>query len=248
MVFVVAECGVNFRDLDEARRMICFAAQAGVDAVKFQVFKEKHVKGHPRFEELRHIILNEEALCELKYECDDAGVKFVATPFFVEAVDWLAPLVDMFKIRNADINKSSLVDAVLGTGKCVFASFSVSDIHFGRGCDSLRRAVFGGVRAKGLLVVPEYPPSEVVFPAYFGRDYFVSGFSSHYPNVVVPIAAVCRGAEVVEVHFMFDEEYYYKEQYTPIDSRVSLPLSDLRRFVDFCRRFERVEEKYGRFV
>src|SRR5512133_2102742 len=114
--FIIAECGVNWRDLVDADDMIREAARAGADAVKFQAYKPMFINygdtvfrsdgsiapgypHHPRADELTRIALDESTIRYLYWRCQQHGVEFMATPFYPEAVNLLNPYVKRWKVR-----------------------------------------------------------------------------------------------------------------------------------------------------
>jgi len=100
--YLIAEAGANHnRDLGVARELIDVAADAGVDAVKFQVYTGTalYSRKTPPFgshggrrpqELLDAIALPRHWLPELAGHAGDQGIAFFATPFDEDAVDALA--------------------------------------------------------------------------------------------------------------------------------------------------------------
>lgn len=230
MVFIVAELGVNFRNLHEAKRMIGLAKHAGADAVKFQVFQDAHIRGHPREKELENIILERPYLEHLKETADSCGIEFIATPMFPEAVDWLEAIkVKRYKIRYADNKNVELIDKVTKTNKPMMISCDGDALIDERLHDLLIKH-----RTIWMYCVPEYPPSKAVVPG--GFDIF-KGYSSHYPSIIVPLVAAARGAQYIEVHVKMDR---YDPPWTPIDDAVSITFPQLGELVKYVREVEKI--------
>ena len=134
MVFVIAECGVNWRDLVDADQMIKAAAQAGADAVKFQCYKPNfndicisNLPFHPRGKELNQIALDESTIRYLYWRCQQHGVEFMCTPMYPAAVAMLDPYVKRWKVRHADSNNHELLDAINRTNPCKEVLMSIND-------------------------------------------------------------------------------------------------------------------------
>lgn len=238
MVFIAAELGVNFRDFREVKRMIGLAKDAGVDGVKFQVFREEHIKGHPREAELHDLILKQSDIQFLRDTADECGIEFFATPMYPEAVDMLEAVgVKRYKIRYADRCNNDLINAVIKTNKLVFLSCDKSYLdHIMYQKDS--KVQFNPARIIYIYCIPEYPPSleEIAFPTDFG-DSLLNGYSNHYPSISVPLTAAALGAQYIEVHVKQDK---YPKGYKPIDDAVSITFSDLKKLVRLTREIERV--------
>lgn len=235
MVFIAAELGVNFRDFREVKRMIGLAKDAGVDGVKFQVFRDEHIKGHPREAELHDLILKQSDIQFLRDTADECGIEFFATPMYPEAVDMLEAVgVKRYKIRYADNNNASLISRVVETGKEMYLSCDYKYL------DNMDLEVWHDDYRKWIFVycVPEYPPKTIDLPKKFRKyEGKFGGYSNHYPSISAPLAAAARGAEYIEVHVKQDK---YPKGYKPIDDAVSLRFSDLKELVRLTREIEKV--------
>lgn len=230
MVLIVAEIGVNFRNLSEAKKMIGLAKQCGADCVKTQVYKPEHVNGHPRQKELEEIMLTPEKIKFLKEAADGCGIEFFATPMFLEAVDWLEEVgVKRYKIRYADRYNDKLITKINSTGKPYITSCSFEYVR--------NHKMICVMLNQGWLAfcIPEYPPSNIIVPERF--DVF-HGYSSHYSSIVPPLVAAARGCEYLEVHIKQDK---YSGGYKPIDDAVSITFSQLAELCRLVREIEKVE-------
>src|SRR5262245_50040512 len=108
--------------------MIAAAAAAGVDAVKFQtIVPERLVSSDQpeRIAQLRRFQLSREDHEKLATAAAAAGVLFMSTPFAIEAVDWLVPLVPAFKIASGDNDFWPLIDRVAQTAKPLLISLGL---------------------------------------------------------------------------------------------------------------------------
>lgn len=232
MVFIAAELGVNFRDFREAKRMIGLAKDAGVDGVKFQVFMDEHIKGHPREAELHELILRQSDIQFLKDTADECGIEFFATPMYLEAVDMLESVgVKRYKIRYADRCNKALILRIVKTDVSIPIFMSIDDDYIGQ--DYFDEEDFE--RLRFVYCVPEYPPKRVDLPVFCDEPY--DGYSNHYPSISIPLAAAARGAEYIEVHVKQDK---YPKGYKPIDDAVSITISDLKELVRLTREIEKV--------
>lgn len=232
MVFIAAELGANFRDFREVKRMIGLAKDAGVDGVKFQVFRDEHIKGHPREAELHDLILKQSDIQFLRDTADECGIEFFATPMYPEAVDMLEAVgVKRYKIRYADRCNKALISRVVKTDKSKPIFLSMDDEYMDQ--DYFDEEDFE--RLHFVYCVPEYPPERVDLPVFCDEPYV--GYSNHYPSISVPLAAAARGAEYIEVHVKQDK---YPKGYKPIDDAVSLTFSDLKELVRLTREIEKV--------
>lgn len=206
MTFICAELGVNWRNLDEADKMIMDCAHAGVDAIKFQMYLPEHVKGHPRECELTQIILTESDMRYLYWRCKAHGVEFMCTPFYEGAVDILNPFVERWKIRHLDCFDYPIIKACEKTGKPMLIS------------------------GKNVYCCPEYPPAK---QPHLSELKGMEGYSCHIPNVghIFDVAGF-PNIEYLEVHVKRD---VYDPPYCPIDNAVSITITELEELVERLR-------------
>lgn len=237
MVLIAAEIGVNFRTLSEAIKMIGLAKDAGADAVKFQVFREQNIKGHPREAEMLDISIELPFLKELKKTADGCNIYFFATPMYLEAVDMLDEIgVNWYKIRYADRNNERLISRVIQTGKEILLSCDREYVDK-LDADHEPRSVWLNLRPFHFIYcIPEYPPKIIELPVNFTMKNWY-GYSNHYPSIIAPLAAAARCAEYIEVHVKQDK---YPKGYKPIDDAVSITFSDLKILVRLIRQMESV--------
>jgi sialic acid synthase SpsE len=107
-VLVVAEIGNNHEgSVDVARRLVVEAARAGADAVKFQTFRADELVAPTdaeRLRRLRSFELEPEHFAELAELAHAEGLLFLSTPLDLGSADFLANVVDAFKIASGDID------------------------------------------------------------------------------------------------------------------------------------------------
>lgn len=219
----IAEVGSNFNnDLDMAIRYVRTAAEAGADAVKFQTLK-KHliispvtrigeaVVPYPIYNIFNSAELPDAWHYDLKKEADAAGIEFISTPFYLEAVDLLADLgVKTIKIASGDITFFPLLERIGRTGLDVLMSTGASvNEDISRALGILREHGAGEITL--LHCVSNYPPkwSEMnlrTIPAMIENFGVKVGLSDHSPGATIPVASAALGASVIEKHVTFDRK------------------------------------------
>jgi sialic acid synthase SpsE len=129
MVKFIAEVSSNHqRDLARAFEFIDASAKAGCDAVKFQLFKidqlfaPEILARSEKHRQRKAWELPLDFLPDLAQRCKAAGVEFSCTPFYLAAVDELAPHVDFFKVASYELLWDGLLAACARTGKPVILS------------------------------------------------------------------------------------------------------------------------------
>ncbi len=226
--FVIAEAGSNHnRDLATALRLIEVAADAGADAVKFQLFSAEKLysKKTPMATYLRDknlakpgetlwdIIKRNEIprgwLPQLVSRCRERGIAFLATPFDLEAVDELEEVgVEVFKVASFEITHLPLLERVGRTGKPLILSTGMASLEdVETALTAFRKG--GGKEIALLHCAIAYPPrfedlNLRVMDTLRQAFQVPTGFSDHTMGFVSDIAAVARGAEIIEKHFTLD--------------------------------------------
>jgi N,N'-diacetyllegionaminate synthase len=247
-VLVVAEIGNNHEgDTDLACRMIEAAAAAGVDAVKFQTIVPERLASsdqRDRIAQLRRFQLSRTAHEGLAAEAARAGVLFMSTPFAIETVDWLAPLVPAFKIASGDNDFWPLIDRVAQTGKPLIISLGLGGERRAAALveyctDAWRRHGVANGELALLHCVSAYPtPDEAAGLSAIHRLRGLGvtiGYSDHTLGIKAAELAVAAGAQVIEKHFTLD-----KNQSVFRDHQLSADAADMRDLVAAVRKAERM--------
>jgi N,N'-diacetyllegionaminate synthase len=222
--YVIAEAGANHnRDLGVARELIDVAADAGADAVKFQVYSGKALYSSktPRFQYLEGVsdkdtqqILDDAALPrewlpELAAHCAARSITFFATPFDRAAVSELAEVgVPAFKIASFELVDLELITAAAEPGRPLILSTGMAT--YGEIEDALDAAAAGGATEVALLrcasLYPAGPEIMNLRAMETMRDAFgvPVGLSDHTEGIAVPIGAAALGMHLLEKHFTLD--------------------------------------------
>jgi sialic acid synthase SpsE len=218
--FIIAEVGSNHNgSLEQAKKLIDVAVEAGADAVKFQIYKAEslyskytpefsYLKGQNVYELIKNIETPREWIKELARYCKEKNVDFLASVFDFEAVDTIDKYVPAFKIASFEITDLELLKYAAGKGKPMIISTGMANL--GEIEDALNAIKSVGNEDIILLHCNSlYPtPSEIVNLKAIEtmRTAFKVpvGFSDHTLGIHIPVAAVATGACVIEKHFTLD--------------------------------------------
>ena len=127
-VFIAEASSNHGRDLDRARAFVDAAADAGCDAVKFQLFKidrmfaPEILRQSPKHRARAEWELPPSHLAPLAEHCSARKIQFSCTPFYLEAVAELEPFVDFYKVASYELLVTDLLKACARTGKPVILS------------------------------------------------------------------------------------------------------------------------------
>lgn len=213
-ILVVAEIGNNHEgDFGRAEALIARAAEAGVQAVKFQtIVPERLVSAtqSARIEQLRRYAFTYDQFARLAEIARAAGVMFLSTPFDVESVRHLDPLVPAFKIASGDNDFVALLETVAATGKPVILSTGMAGVDdVRRACGTIEAVWRERGVAPGLVplhCVSSYPtPPEVAnllaIRTLARETGYTVGYSDHTLGIDAAVLSVALGARVIEKHF-----------------------------------------------
>ena len=255
--YLIAEMGVNFYDtaeimgippLEAAKLYIDEAAAAGVDCAKFQSYKAETLaaKASPPYWDLNeNPVASQFALFKRfdRFDRDDyqelcsythkKGMDFTCTPFDRASADYLAPMVDFYKIASADCSNLPFIRHIAEKGKPVVLSTGAS--YLSEIEEAVRTLKAAGCEDITLMhCVLSYPVKadeanlrvietlKTVFP-----DLTV-GYSDHVPpdpTMQTLSTAYLLGAAVIEKHFTLDKSLKGNDHFhagDPADFRTAI--------------------------
>jgi len=207
--FIIAEAGVShFGDMDLACQLVELAAKAGADAFKTQFFDVDMLIAKQALEwrnRLRPRNMTLKQARELKDLCDRRGILFMSTAHDDTRIPWLVELdVPAVKVGSGERNNPGFLKKLASLGKPMIVStgmYEESDIE-----EAIEACFLGQCRQLALLhCVTCYPtPEEQVNLAAMDRLRRIFsgpvGYSDHTVDGTAVLAAVARGAAVIEKH------------------------------------------------
>lgn len=261
-VLIIAEAGVNHNgNVEQAKKMIDLAKEAGVDIVKFQTFKSENLvtknasmatyqvenigEENSQLEMLLKLELKESDFKDLQTYCVSKGIRFFSTGFDLESLSFLKTLdMGLWKIPSGEITNLPYLEFI---GKCnekVILSTGMANMEE---IESAVNVLIKSGTDKNKITVlhcnTDYPTQfeDVHLNALktmrdkLGVDI---GYSDHTTGVEVSVAAVALGARVIEKHFTLDKNL------PGPDHKASLDPQELKTLVFQIRN---IEKAMGRF-
>jgi N,N'-diacetyllegionaminate synthase len=242
-MFIISEIGqAHEGSLGMALSYIDALADAGVDAVKFQVhiaeaesseFEPFRVKfsnqDKSRYDYWKRMEFSIDEWKLLKSQCDDREVEFLASPFSNKAVEILEEIgVKRYKIGSGEVNNFLLLEKIAKTGKPVILSTGMSSFaELDTTVEFLKKRK---IEFSILQCTTAYPTNPESYGLNVIRElkdrYKVPvGFSDHSGRPETCIAAAALGAEILEFHAVFD-----RRSFGP-DSSSSLQIEEISSMV-----------------
>jgi len=258
--FITFEAGPTHDGVATAKRLIKAAADAGADAVKFQILDPDRLvadrkqlfsyeilvdrktgarkeKSEPLYDILKRRSLAPGEWKELKAYSDSLGLAFFATAGFEAEVDLIAELgCDSIKIASADVNHYPLIEYAARTG--ISLQLDTGNSTLGE----IEAAVDRIVRAGNERIIIHHCPSGYparrdginlrVIETLKAMFPYPAAFSDHSPGWDMDIAAVCLGANMLEKTISLDRT-------TPsVEHIMSLEGAEIPGFVGAIRDLE----------
>ena len=231
MTFIIAEAGVNHNgDVGQALLLANAAKAAGANAVKFQHFNSMRLWGDDR---IAHLQLTDAEMGVIATHCRAIGIEFMCTPFGVPEVEALRPLVRRWKVASGCLTRWDLLAAIRATGLPVILSTGMADMNRIERAEAAvsPTAILHCTSAYPCPVADVHLAAMDALRARWGNAAAV-GYSDHTPGIVIALAAVARGAEVLEKHLTLD-----RWQEGP-DHKASIEPKEFRIMVDAIRTIE----------
>ena len=246
---IIAEgCDNHFGKLDNAKKMVIKAKKSGADVIKFQhhlpdeemlpdVHKSKNFKSS-LYNFLKKYSLKIKDHYELKIFCKKNKIKYLCTPFSTKAAYELNEIgVSAFKIGSGEFSDIPFIDSVCKLNKPVILSTGMSNL------DEIRDVskFLSKYKNKFALMncTSEYPPIyediNLGFIDFLKKKYpkFIIGHSDHTNTIYTSLAAVAKGAQIIEKHVYLDGKNFGP------DRDVSISFDQLKDMVDGVRKIEK---------
>ncbi len=269
--FITFEAGPTHNGVESAKQLVSLAAQAGADAIKFQIFDpdrlvadkempftydvlvdrdtgETETVSEPLYEILCRRYLNPNEWQEVKKHSDNLELAFFATIGFEEDIQLLGKLgCDSIKIASADINHWPLIRLASRTGMCIQLDTGNATIG------EIEEAV-EVIRSTGNenIIIHNCPSG---YPARLESinlnliqtlkqmfpDYPIA-YSDHTPGWEMDVAAVALGANLIEKTITIDRTTRSVEHIFSLEPR------EMQQFIQTIRNLETAMGKARRIL
>ncbi|HTY98206.1 MAG TPA: N-acetylneuraminate synthase family protein [Rhodocyclaceae bacterium] len=254
--YLITEVGTTcLGDVDHALRLVQAAADAGMDAVKFQMIDPEQLSdssvtyrfsagGQEHVANMKEMFtrlgFTDDAWRTIRDACEQRGVDFFATVDYLDGVDRLDRLgVPAHKMGAWDVTYRQLVERIGATGKTLFVDLGPANLGH---MDDLI-AWFRGAGGQDVIFLHDFHTSDdrqmnLRAMAYLLEAYpWPSGYSAPARDHDLDFAALALGAQVIEKRLILDrrELAFHADE--------SLEPNELR---DWVTRLRHVERALGR--
>lgn len=257
---IVFEAGPTHNGLASAKRLVTAAAEAGADAVKFQIIDPERIiadrdmpfeyevladratgrterVSEPLYDLLARRALTHAQWRELKAHADDHGLAFFATVAYEDEIELVEALgCDSIKIASADVNHLPLIRRAAAGGLCI-------QLDTGNATLGEIETAVDAIRGEGNeRIVIHHCPSG--YPARLDSVNlrvittlkqlfpYPIAYSDHTPGWDMDVAAVALGADLVEKTITEDR------MTRSVEHVMSLEPPEMRDFVRAIRDLE----------
>lgn len=246
--YIVAEIGSNHNgNFDLACELIEKAAEAGVNAVKFQTFKaEQHYSRKTSkislYEEdiyslIESLEIDRSWHTKLSKLCNDLKVDFLDSPCDSEAIK-IALSVDMplIKVASFDMVDSRLIDEITKTGKPIIFSTGMANLSEIQNAINIARGNKNNkiiaLQCTSLYPAPIHLSNLNAMETIEKAFNVIVGYSDHTVGDHIPLSAVAMGAKVIEKHYTLD-----RSMQGP-DHNFAIQPNELKEMIDKIRDLE----------
>lgn len=251
-VFVIAEASINHNgSSDRAKELIDAAVNAGADAIKFQkrnlveVYQKKILDNPNSAEQkyqyliplLKEFELADDVFIELEEYAKNKGIMFLVNGWDKKSIEWIEGNLDMplHKVGSPDMTNDELLEQIVATGKPMIVSTGMSEeseIDHMVGLLKDKKTNFALMHTNNIYPAP-FDEVNLKYMDKLQKHGLPVGYSGHERGIAVSIAAVARGAVIIERHLTVDRSL------DGPDHKASLMPDDFKALVEGIRQVEK---------
>lgn len=241
--FLIADIGSNHKqDLTLAKESIDAAAEAGANAVKFQSINLNELYTDPNQKTsdfIRRLEFPEDWHQKLADYSRERGVVFFSSPTYLKAVDLLEEAdVLVYKLASAQVGTfPQMVERVASLKKPTLFSTGIANYEevtqAVRIFEKMGNDQYIILHCNSIYPAPANMINMPLMDTYKSMFNCPVGFSDHSNGIHVSLAAVARGAKVIEKHFTLDKNFD-----TPDSTSFAADPLEFKMLVDQIREVE----------
>lgn len=248
--FIMAEAGSNHNgNMEQAKKMIELAAEAGADAIKFQLFKaEKIYVSNPGvsdylkmdksiFDVLKSMELPHEFIPEIAKHCKKNNIIFISSVFDEKSADIVEEYISAFKIASYELNHIPLIKHCAKKGKPMMISTGTGNMKeveaAVEACKEVGNDKIILMQCTACYPCPIDSANLRAIQTLKNKFGFPAGLSDHTRDpYVAPIVSTVLGSNIIEKH------YTLSNNLPGADQRFSVEPHELKNMVNAIRSAE----------
>lgn len=235
--YLIANIGINFigiakkekvSEIEAVKLMIDEAKSCGIDAVMFQLDDYLEISQFT-CEEYR----------ELADYCKAVGIKFLATPFDFDSVDFIDEFTDIYKVSSTDLTNIPFIEYIASKNKPILLSTGASTLKEIK--DAVKviedaSTVDIGIIHSVLAYPNEYRDANLLMIKDLVENFpdYEIGYSDHCKpdeNMLVLTTAYNFGAVFLEKYFTLDKSLPCRDHCHSMDSNDVIKFKDNLNFL-----------------
>lgn len=244
---LIAEIGGNHEgDFNYARKLTKLAIDSGVDYVKFQLYSGdtlvSKIESEQRNTHFKKFELTKDQHIELAEMCYSGGVKYMASVWDIDFIQWIDKYVPIYKIGSGDLTAFPILKYFALLGKPLIVSTGLATM------DEVLSSISYIQKINSLYLSPDqlailqctsmYPITFCdanlnVMQSFKNATGLTIGYSNHTEGLTALEVAAAMGAEILEFHFT--DERLGK---TFRDHKVSLTRDEVKRLIERLQDIE----------
>jgi len=239
--FIVAEIASNWEgSLSKATKLIQESKNAGVNAVKFQMWRadDLYNKKHPNWKFIKKSEITFEKAKKLKKIADKVGIEFFCSAFYPEAVDLLESLnVKKYKIASRTCLFKDPFSHETLTKKSLTKKPVIISMGMGGDKEKIKK-MFSKNQTTFCYCISEYPTplKKINWKKAINYD----GFSDHTLGIIAPIIFSILKKRNNAKKIIIEKHVKLKSSKGP-DASSSIDTDELKQLTWHIRNIEKME-------
>ena len=235
-IYLIAEIGGNHEgDFDKAVELLHQAADAGADAVKFQIYTGdslvNKIEDPARVKHFDRFALSEEQYVKLALECKSRDVDFCASVWSERLIKKFSDYMPFIKIGSGDLTAFPILKKLAKLNKPIILSTGLatmdeveSSIEYLCNVNSCYKKpdMLAILQCTSMYPIPDCDAHLSVITSLKKKFPYRIGYSDHTKSTYAVELAIALGSSILEVHFTDN-----KESSTFRDHQVSFTSNDL---------------------
>ena len=239
--FIVAEIASNWEgSLSKATKLIQESKNAGVNAVKFQMWRadDLYNKKHPNWKFIKKSEITFEKAKKLKKIADKVGIEFFCSAFYPEAVDLLESLnVKKYKIASRTCLFKDPFSHETLTKKSLTKKPVIISMGMGGDKEKIKK-LFSKNQITFCYCISEYPTplKKINWKKAINYD----GFSDHTLGIIAPIIFTMLKKRNNAKNIIIEKHVKLKNSKGP-DAPSSIDIDEFKQLIHHIRNIENMK-------